>query len=267
MSDTGFHFYQGTIPLLISIPHLGTEIPPGIRAQLTDIAGVVADTDWHLDRLYGFAADMGASVLGARYSRYVIDLNRPSTGESLYPGQTTTGLCPTETFRGEPLYANRGALDPMEVDRRLNAHWQPYHAKLRQELDRLKTEFGHVLLWEAHSIAGILPRLFDGKLPDLNVGTNSGASCDARVLDAVTASLSDQPFTWVANGRFKGGYITRAYGQPADGVHAVQLEMCQSTYMNEAAPFDYRPDLAAQVTPVVEGMVSAALGAVRSLAH
>lgn len=265
MSDTGFHFHQGGVPLLISIPHLGTEIPTAVRTQLTDIAGVVADTDWHLDRLYGFAAAMGASVLGARFSRYVIDLNRPSTGESLYPGQTTTGLCPTETFRGEPLYPNDGAPDSSEVERRLNAYWQPYHAKLRQELDRLKAQFGSVLLWEAHSIASVLPRLFEGKLPDLNVGTNSGGSCDARVLDAITSSLNDQPFTWVANGRFKGGYITRAYGQPEQGVHAVQLEMCQSIYMNEQAPFEYRPDLAAQVEPVVEGMVSAALEVVRTL--
>ncbi len=266
MSDTGLHFHQGKIPLLISIPHLGTEIPLDVRAQLTDIAAVAADTDWHLDRLYGFAADMGASVLGARYSRYVIDLNRPSTGESLYPGQTTTGLCPTETFRGEALYPQEGAPDSIEVQRRLNAYWHPYHAKLAQELERLKAEFGNVLLWEAHSIASVLPRLFEGKLPDLNVGTNSGNSCDARVLEAITASLHDHSFTWVANGRFKGGHITRAYGQPTEGVHAVQLEMCQSTYMNETAPFDYRPDLAAKVVPVVEGMVAAALRVVRSLA-
>lgn len=265
MSDTGFHFCQGSVPLLISIPHLGTEIHADVRSQLTDIADVVADTDWHLDRLYGFAARMGASVLGARFSRYVIDLNRPSTGESLYPGQTTTGLCPTETFRGEALYPNGGAADSSEVERRLHAYWHPYHAKLRQELDRLKAQFGHVLLWEAHSIASVLPRLFEGKLPDLNVGTNCGHSCDARVLDAITSSLRDQPFTWVANGRFKGGHITRAYGKPEHGVHAVQLEMCQSTYMNEEAPFEYRPDLAARVEPVVEKMVSAALGAVRSL--
>ena len=267
MSDTGFHFHRGNAPLLISIPHLGTDIPADIRGQLTDIAGVGADTDWHLDRLYGFAADMGASVLGARFSRYAIDLNRPPTGESLYPGQTTTGLCPTETFRGEALYPNARAPDDNEVERRLHAYWHPYHAKLRQELNRLKAEFGNVLLWEAHSIASVLPRLFEGKLPDLNVGTNSGRSCDARVLDAITASLGDQPYTWVANGRFKGGYITRAFGQPAEGVHAVQLEMCQSTYMDETAPFGYRPDLAARVVPVVEQMVSAALQAVRLLAR
>jgi N-formylglutamate deformylase len=264
--DTVFPFHRGSLPLLISVPHLGTEIPSDVRTQLADVADLVADTDWHLDRLYDFAATGGASVLGARVSRYVIDLNRPSSGDSLYPGQITTGLCPTETFRGEPLYPDAGKLpDTAEVQRRLAAYWQPYHAKLREELDRLRAEFGHVLLWEAHSIASVLPRLFEGKLPDLNIGTNSGKSCDARILDAIVATLGDQPFTWVANGRFKGGYITRAYGQPGHGVNAIQLEMCQSTYMNESAPFEYRPDLAGQVQPVVERMLSAALQAAAAL--
>jgi N-formylglutamate deformylase len=264
VTDEVFRFQQGSIPLLVSIPHLGTAIPADIRAQLTDESEEVADTDWHLDRLYDFAARAGASVLGARYSRYVIDLNRPANGESLYPGQTTTGLCPTEGFRGEPLYRD-GAPNDAEVQRRLELYWQPYHAQLRAELDRLAAQFGAVLLWEAHSIASVLPRLFDGKLPDLNIGTNSGASCDASVLDAITATLGNQPFTWIANGRFKGGYITRAYGEPARGVHAVQLEMCQSTYMDEEAPFAYRENRAEKVTPVVERMVMAALEAVRAL--
>jgi N-formylglutamate deformylase len=265
LTETSFRFQQGSIPLLISIPHLGTEIPDDVRGQLTDVAFQVADTDWHLDRLYGFAERAGASVLGARYSRYVIDLNRPSSGESLYPGQTTTGLCPTETFRGEPLYRDEAGPGPDEVKRRLEKYWQPYHSKLREELDRIKAEFGAVLLWEAHSIASVLPRLFEGKLPDLNVGTHSGRSCAARILAAVEGELKHQPFTWVANGRFKGGYITRAYGQPETGVHAVQLEMCQSTYMNESSPFDYRSDLAERVIPVVERMVNAALDATKSL--
>ncbi|AFQ51092.1 N-formylglutamate deformylase [Burkholderia cepacia] len=265
MTDSVFTFHKGTLPLLISIPHLGTEIPPEVRVQLDDVASAVADTDWHLDRIYEFARAAGASILAARVSRYVIDLNRPAGGESLYPGQTTTGLCPTETFHGEPLYRDGRGPGETDVAARLNAYWQPYHAKLRAELDRLKAEHGKVLLWEAHSIASILPRLFDGKLPDLNLGTNAGATCDARILDAVSGTLDQQPFTWVANGRFKGGYITRQYGCPADGVHSIQLEMCQSTYMNEAAPFDYRPDLAEKVKPVVERMVIAAFEALRAI--
>jgi N-formylglutamate deformylase len=265
MNDACFEFRQGTAPLLISIPHLGTIIPDDVRDQLTDVAGPVADTDWHLDTLYSFAERLGASVLGARYSRYVIDLNRPASGESLYPGQTTTGLCPTETFRGEPLYKDASGPSSDEVARRLNKYWQPYHSKLREELERLKAEHGTVLLWEAHSIASVLPRLFDGKLPDLNIGTNAGATCDARILEAIERALKDQPFTWVSNGRFRGGYITRAYAQPANGVHAVQLEMCQSTYMNELSPFEYRPDLANRVIPVVEQMVTSAFEASQNL--
>ncbi|WP_053570886.1 N-formylglutamate deformylase [Caballeronia cordobensis] len=262
MTADAFHFQQGRIPLLISIPHLGTEIPADVRSQLTDAASETADTDWHLDRLYDFALRAGASMLGARYSRYVIDLNRPASGESLYPGQTTTGLCPTETFRGVPLYRDGGGPQPREVQRRLEAYWKPYHAKLREELDRLRAEFGAMLLWEAHSIASVLPRLFEGKLPDLNIGTNSGASCDGAVVEAIAGALDGQPYSWVVDGRFKGGYITRAYGQPDDGIHAVQLEMCQSTYMDEDAPFAYRKELADAVQPVVEGMVMAGYGAV-----
>jgi N-formylglutamate deformylase len=263
--EPDFRFHPGTLPLLISIPHLGTEIPDAIGSQLTEVASEVADTDWHLDKLYEFAKLSGAAVLGARYSRYVIDLNRPASGESLYPGQTTTGLCPTETFHGEPLYRAGTEPDEEDLSSRLKKYWTPYHSKLRDELDRLKAQFGLVLLWEAHSIASVLPRLFEGKLPDLNIGTNSGKSCDPRILDSVTQTLEGQPFTWVANGRFKGGYITREYGRPEQGVHAIQLEMCQSTYMNETSPFDYRPDLASRVEPVVERMVLAAVGAMRAL--
>jgi N-formylglutamate deformylase len=260
-----YEFHEGTLPLLVSIPHAGTGIPHEVGGQLTGIAGELADTDWHLDTLYDFARSAGASVLGATISRYVIDLNRPSTGESLYPGQTTTGLCPTGTFRGEPLY--RDGAGPSEADKalRLERYWRPYHEKLQAELERLRAIHGRVLLWEAHSIASVLPRLFEGKLPDLNLGTNSGSSCDPRIMEAVTARLAGQPFTWVHNGRFKGGFITREYGRPERGVHAIQLEMCQSTYMNEAAPFEYRPDLAAKVKPVVRAMVDAALVALRNL--
>ncbi|WP_254699834.1 N-formylglutamate deformylase [Trinickia violacea] len=260
-----FEFKAGALPLLVSIPHLGRIIPDELLGSYTSAAKTVADTDWHLDQLYDFAARAGASVLSARVSRYVIDLNRPPSGESLYPGQTTTGLCPTETFRGEPLYLDGKTPSAEETQARVRDYHAPYHAKLRETLDAMRKEHGTVLLWEAHSIASVLPRLFDGKLPDLNLGTNSGDSCDPRILDAVTGTIDAQPYSYVANGRFKGGYITREYGCPELGIHAIQLEMCQSTYMNEEAPFDYRPDLAAKIKPVVERMVLTALEAVRAL--
>ncbi|MGV2288156.1 N-formylglutamate deformylase [Trinickia sp. YCB016] len=267
MTEAVFDFHAGTLPLLVSIPHLGRIIPDTLRDQYTDIAHTVADTDWHLDQLYDFAKQAGASILSARVSRYVIDLNRPPSGESLYPGQTTTGLCPTETFRGESLYRSGETPSVEEAQARLRDYYMPYHSKLRETLQAMREQHGTVLLWEAHSIASVLPRLFDGKLPDLNLGTNSEQSCDPRILRAVTDTLGAQPFTWVANGRFKGGYITREYGRPEAGVHAIQLEMCQSTYMNEDAPFDYRADLAERVKPVVERMVMTALEAARGLAR
>ena len=256
-----YQFSRGSAPLLISIPHLGSQIPDAQRAQMTPTGLQSGDTDWHLDTLYRFAESLGASVLGACYSRYVVDLNRPPNDESLYPGQTKTGLCPTQTFRGDALYLDDGVLTDAERARRLQAYWQPYHAKLREELDRIKAEHGTVLLWEAHSIASVLPRLFEGKLPDLNIGTADGAACAPDVLAAVEARLraDSAPYTWAVNGRFKGGYITRHYGRPADNVHAIQLEMCQSTYMDETYPYAYRPELAGKVIPLVESMVQAAL--------
>jgi len=268
MTSTVFHLAQGLAPLLISFPHLGTGLPHEVQRDLTPEALNVRDTDWHLDTLYGFARDMGASVIGARISRYVIDLNRPPGGESLYPGQTTTGLCPTESFRGEPLYLPGRTPTDAEIQRRRAVYWQPYHDALQVELDRLRDLHGQVLLWEAHSIASVLPRLFDGKLPDLNFGTNDGASCAADVLEAALEPTAnkDFPFTRAVNGRFKGGYITRSYGRPASGVQAIQLEMCQSLYMNEEAPFEYRPDIAARIQPLLAKMLNAAMGQVKSKA-
>ncbi|KAG8148777.1 N-formylglutamate deformylase [Burkholderia catarinensis] len=264
MSDL-YTLQRGDAPLLISIPHLGTAIPTPLRDVYTDRALTLADTDWHLDRLYAFATTLGATVLGATVSRYVVDLNRPPDDESLYPGQTTTGLCPTETFRGEPVYREGSEPDAAEKGRRVGTYWQPYHTALAAELARLREHHGNVLLWEAHSIASTLPRLFDGKLPDLNLGTQEGRTVAPSVQAAVEREAAASPFTSVANGRFKGGFITRSFGRPSHGVHAIQLEMCQSTYMNEAFPFAYDPARASLVQPTVRRMIGAALDALVAL--
>ncbi|MCX5539331.1 N-formylglutamate deformylase [Paraburkholderia sp. CNPSo 3076] len=261
-----FSLERGDAPLLVSIPHLGTRIPAALRHLYTDEALTVADTDWHLDRLYAFVLELGATVIGARVSRYVIDLNRPPDDESLYPGQTTTGLCPGETFRGEPIYKPGCAPDAAERATRVAQYWQPYHDALAAELARLRERHANVLLWEAHSIASVLPRLFNDKLSDLNLGTQDGRTCAAAVQQAAVDAMAASPYRWVANGRFKGGYITRHYGAPERGIHAVQLEMCQSTYMNEHAPFDYRAELAEAMQPTLSRMVGAALDAVKALA-
>jgi N-formylglutamate deformylase len=264
-SPSTYALQQGTVPLLISIPHLGTELPTEFAGQMSDTAPIKQDTDWHLDRLYGFAAGLGASVLQAKVSRYVIDLNRPPSGESLYPGQTTTGLCPTETFRGEALYGEHLQPDAVQQADRLTRYWRPYHDALRTELDRLKSQHGAVLLWDAHSIASVLPRLFDGKLPDLNFGTADGRSCAPTIIDSVVAQVGATRFSHVVNGRFKGGYITRHYGSPADRVHAIQLEMGQDLYMREDPPFTYLEHKATSVQPLLQKMLQQALASLAAV--
>jgi N-formylglutamate deformylase len=259
-----FRFKAGRLPMLVSMPHAGTDIPDEVAASLAPCAAARADTDWHLPELYGFLEEMGISTISARWSRYLIDLNRPPEDTNLYPGLDTTGLCPLDTFGRERLYRDGMEPDGAEVQRRLARYWQPYHAQLRAELDRLKAEHGRVVLWEAHSIASVVPRFFDGKLPDLNFGTADGTSCalglEAAVLDVARAQ---ERFSIALNGRFKGGHITRYYGQPASGVHAIQLEKCQYLYMNEAPPFEYRPAVAATLQPLLRDMVKAAVDWVR----
>lgn len=257
-----FTLTSGTAPLLVSFPHAGTEIPDDLAARMTPEALQRADVDWHLPRLYDFVHAMGASTIAARFARHVIDLNRPPEDTSLYPGQDVTGLLPLDTFRKQPLYRPGQAPDAAEAQQRRADYWQPYHDALRAELDRLRALHGSVVLWDAHSIASRMPRFFDGKLPDLNLGTADGRACAPALQAAAEAALSAQSqFTHVSNGRFKGGHITRHYGDPGAGVHALQLEMCQSTYMSEAAPFDYRPELAAQVRPLLQRMLDAVLQA------
>jgi N-formylglutamate deformylase len=231
-----YTLHQGTAPLLISLPHDGSALPDDIAARLTDSARRVPDTDWHVSRLYAFARDLGASMLVPRYSRYVVDLNRPQDDTSLYPGQNTTGLCPAVQFTGEPVYRDGQAPSPDEIAARVETYWRPYHHALRAELERIRTAHGRVLLWEGHSIKGSdLEFLFPGRLPDLNLGTAAGASCSPALQARLEAALAAQSrYDWVANGRFKGGYITRHYGDPAHGIDAVQLEISQRIYMDEA---------------------------------
>jgi len=260
-----YSFKAGTVPLLVSMPHVGTDIPDEVAAQLAPCAAAKADTDWHLAQLYAFAGEMGASTLAARWSRYLIDLNRPPEDSNLYPGQDTTGLCPLDTFGRERLYREGMEPDAAEVARRLQRYWQPYHAQLRAELDRLLALHGRVLLWDAHSIASRVPRFFEGRLPDLNFGTADGKSCSLQLEGAmIQAANSQDRYSFVFNGRFKGGHITRHYGNPAGGVHAIQLEMCQCLYMDEAAPFAYRPERAGAVQPLLRKLFGTALEWVRA---
>ncbi len=249
---------QGHSPLLISMPHVGSVIPLDIRLQLVDRAFYAEDTDWHLDKLYAFAQGMGASTLVPRYSRYVVDLNRPPENVPMYPGVNNTELCPTHFFSGDALYPQGEEPSEQEMTRRVSHYWQPYHNALRQELDRIKSIHGYVVLFDAHSIASQLPWLFEGRLTDLNLGTASGSACAPSLRLALGDILAKQnQYTQVVDGRFKGGYITRHYGQPSQGVHAVQLEMCWRTYMTEAAPYVWQPEIAQQVQPLLKELLQA----------
>ena len=229
-----YTLHRGTAPLLISLPHDGTVVPDGIAARLTDSARRVPDTDWHVSKLYDFARGLGASILVPKYSRYVVDLNRPPDDVSLYPGQNTTGLCPHVQFSGEPVYLAGQDPDEDEVAHRVEQYWRPYHAALAAELQRIHAQYGRAVLWEGHSIRGVVPFLFEGRLPDLNLGTAAGTSCSPLLQSRLESVLASQErYDFIVNGRFKGGYITRQYGDPANGIEAVQLEISQRIYMDE----------------------------------
>ncbi|WP_268799152.1 N-formylglutamate deformylase [Pseudomonas huanghezhanensis] len=256
--DNVLSFTRGSLPLLISMPHPGLKLTETVKAGLVVDALSLPDTDWHIPRLYDFAQEMGASVLAAEYSRFVIDLNRPSDDTPLYAG-ATTGLFPATLFEGDPLFHEGLAPSKAERATYLEHIWTPYHDTLQQELERLRDEFGYALLFDAHSIRGHIPHLFDGLLSDFNLGTFNGTSCDetlARKLEATCAEAGDH-YSHVLNGRFKGGHITRHYGNPANHIHAVQLELTQSTYMDEFVPFHYRPDLADPTRVVLKALLQA----------
>ena len=257
--------HRGSAPLLVSMPHTGTGLPADLRDGYVPRALALEDTDWHLERLYRCLPALGTSVLRPRYSRYVIDLNRPPDDAPMYPGASNTELCPTRFFTGDPLYLPGHEPGLEERSRRLAAYWQPYHRMLAGELERIKAAHGYALLWDAHSIRSRIPWLFDGVLPDLNIGTADGTSADRSIERAVADAASRHPeVSHTVNGRFKGGYITRHYGQPRRHVHAIQLEMCQRLYMDERS-FHYQDALAQAVQPVLEDMMSAALAACSAL--
>lgn len=254
-----FSLHRGTAPLLISLPHDGSLLPADLAERLTPSARAVPDTDWHVARLYAFARELGASVIVPAYSRYVVDLNRPSDNASLYPGQNTTGLCPIVQFSGEPVYQAGAEPHRDEIAERVALYWSPYHAALTEEIARMRRSHARIVLWEGHSIRSVVPFLFDGRLPDFNLGTVEGASCSRilqkKLIDVLTAQCD---YTHVANGRFKGGYITRHYGRPRDGVDAVQLELAQVNYMDEAT-FEYLPERAAPTQRVIRALLDACL--------
>lgn len=224
----------GDAPLIVSVPHAGTQIPADIAANLRDPVVAISDADFFVDRLYRFVRAFGVTLIRTAISRTVIDVNRDPSGVTLYPGQTTTGLCPLERFDGTPLYRPGTEPDALEIDRRRQLYFNPYHAALHSEIERLRALHPAIVLYDAHSIQSHVPRLFVGELPQFNIGSFDGKSCAARLTNSVSAACAASK---VVNGRFKGGWITRHYGAPDRGIHAIQMELAMRGYLDEAAPW------------------------------
>jgi len=234
----------GAAPLVVSLPHTGTEIDPAIEDRLNSAWLARKDADWHVEKLYAFAADLGATFVRTAVSRTVVDVNRDPSGASLYPGRATTELCPLTSFDGEPLYRPGAEPDADEIAERRRRFFDPYHAALGQEIERLRASHPAVVLYEAHSIRSRIPRLFDGELPHLNIGTNGGATCADALASSVAATCAASGFSHVLDGRFRGGWTTRRYGRPDAGVHAVQMELACRGYLDEpdaVAPGNWPP--------------------------
>lgn len=232
-ASTQMEIVRGDAPLLVTFPHTGTVIPDNFLAGMVSRELALLDTDWYINELYDFVHELGATTVRTPFSRAVIDVNRDPSGLSLYPGQPTTGLVPLETFDGQPLYGDR-APSSQEIGIRRITYFDPFHSAIRGEIERLQAHHGHVVLYDCHSIRSTVPRLFSGKLPVFNVGTNGSTSCDGRIEEAVVSACEETGLSVVRNGRFKGGWITRHYGNPRKGIHAVQMELAQRFYMKEA---------------------------------
>lgn len=261
MTEQAVEVIWGDGPVVLGVPHAGQHVPPDVREGLNQTGRALADTDWHVDRLHeGLMPD--ATMVRAVAHRYVIDCNRSPDDVSLYPGQNTTGLCPTVDFEGRPIHRDGHAPDAEERARRLASWHAPYHAALAEALRRARDRHGVALLYDCHSIRGRLPFLFEGRLPDFNIGTNDGASCSPEIAAAVEAACRQAAaadgYTMVRDGRFKGGWTTRHYGCPADGIHAVQMELTQDSYMDESPPWSYRSDKAERLRGHLARVLAAA---------
>lgn len=262
---------EGAAPLIIGFPHAGTDIPAAIEARMTSPWLARKDADWWVDRLYDFAVELDATFVRTAISRSVIDVNRDPSGVSLYPGMTTTGLCPVETFDGEPLYLDGQAPDQAEIDARRATFFDPYHAAMQAQIDRLSAN-GPVVLYDAHSIRSVVPRLFEGELPQFNIGDNGGTTCDGELTRAVEAACAVSGRSHVVNGRFRGGWTTRHYARPKDRVHCIQMELADRGYMLDPVgpvseanwPSPYEPVRAEAMRGTLHAVLTACIDFARS---
>ena len=249
-----FSFYEGNSPLLVSIPHDGRLLSDDINKLFKEKFIELPDTDWHMNRLYESFKDTQWNIISANFSRYVVDLNRSSDDTKLYKDYQSTGLCPIKSFSGEHLYSDDNEISELTIKRRVESYWKPYHDKIKQTLESIKSKYGYAILWDAHSIKSRIPNLFEGELPNLNIGTNSGESCPNSITESIHKVANDSGFSVVINDRFKGGYITRHYGKPAENVFAIQMEIAQRSYMNELT-LSYDERLSKKLTPILKLML------------
>ena len=228
---------QGNSPIILGQPHGGTFVPDDIFKRLNARGQGLDDTDWHINRLYDGLLEH-STVVQSHIHRYVIDPNRDPGGVSLYPGKNTTTLVPTTNFDGEDIWREGQEPTSEEIQVRKEAFHRPYHDALGAEIDRVVAKHGVAILFDCHSIRSEIPFLFQGQLPAFSIGTNNGETCDPTIESAVTTICANAArFNHVVNGRFKGGWTTRHYGQPKKGVHAIQMELAQRTYMTETTPW------------------------------
>jgi len=248
---------RGESPLILGLPHTGTELPQECAERLNARGRALADTDWHIHQVYAGLAP-GATTVRTRIHRYVIDVNRDPGGASLYPGQNTTGLCPVTDFDGQPIYREGAEPDAAETARRREAYHAPYHEALAAEMARVRSLHGFAVLYDCHSIRSVVPYLFEGTLPDFNIGTADGKSCAAGIEHAVARICGEaEGYTSVVNGRFKGGWTTRHYGRPDEGLHAIQMELAQSTHLAaEAPPWTLDPERLARLRAVLSDILT-----------
>jgi N-formylglutamate deformylase len=265
MTEPWLTVRRGEVPLIVSFPHTGLEIPSDCTAGLVSKDLARHDTDWYVDRLYVFVHDLDATIVHTAFSRTVIDVNRNPSGASLYPGQVTTGLAPIETFDGRPLYRNNAAPTPNEIERRKELYFAPYHAALAQELARLRALHKRVVLYDCHSVRSVIPRLFPGELPVFNIGTNDGRACDPVLTERISAICAATQWSHVVDGRFKGGWINRTYGRPMDGIHAVQMELAMRGYLpDESDPPRWDANFAKPIQKILRAVLEACVAFARS---
>ncbi len=227
---------QPIVPIILSVPHCGTDFPDEIRNDyVPEMMAAPDDTDWFVHQLYNFATELGITIIHAKYSRWAIDLNRDPESAPLYDdGRIITGLTTTTDFFGKSIYISDDRIpDQKEVERRLTEYYWPYYNKIQDLLDERLATFGKALLWDAHSIRHFVPTIRKEIFPDMILGNNDETTAHPELIETALHGLTSGKFGVNHNTPFKGGHITRYFGKPEQNIHALQLEMNKILYMDD----------------------------------